>query len=415
MAGITGIGTSFNEPNFHGQLFGLTPDETPLLSMAGGVGGGKQTTSTEFEWQTFDLRDPEIRPRKEGDDAPAPEARVRANVKNIVQVYEETVSTTWTKQATTGQFATTQAAPFISYDGLGVGNPIANEHDWQIQQALKQMKRDINYAFWHAKKNVPTDTSTARQMAGLLSVITTNKTFALAPVTAASATDTITAAGHGMSNGDQVVFVDKDAATNVRVNRAYYVVNKATDTFKVAASAGGSAITLGTAAPVYVQVSGTAAKGVTVDLVNAFIQGIFDNGGLGQGDTRTLFVPSIQKTCITKAYALAYGSNVNGAIGLATGHTVGGVAVDRITTDFGNLNLVVDRDLPKDCIVAVSVEQIDPVFLEMPGRGVLFETKLPTAGSYDKSFIHGQIGLAYGAEHSHGILRGLSVTVPASS
>jgi hypothetical protein len=69
---------------------------------------------------------------------------------------------------------------------------------------------------------------------------------------------------------------------------------------------------------------------VTVDFVNAFIQGIFDNGGLTEGETRTLFVPSIQKTKITKAYATAYGSNVNGAIGMTTGHTVGGVAVDRI-------------------------------------------------------------------------------------
>ncbi|MBY0440981.1 MAG: DUF5309 domain-containing protein [Mycobacteriaceae bacterium] len=405
MAGITGMGTTFNLPNYHGELIGLTPTETPLLSMAGGVGGGKQTTSVEFEWQTYDLRDPQIRPRLEGADAPTAEARVRVNVKNVVQVYQEAVTTSYTKQAASGQLATTQAAPFTTYDSLGVGNPVTNEHAWQVQQALKQIARDANFSFWHGKKNVPIDNSAARQTAGLLSVITTNKTFALAPVTAASATDTITSAGHGMNNGDQVVFVDVDAATNVRVDRAYYVVNKATDTFKVAATAGGSAIALGTAAPVYVQVSGTAAKGVTVDLVNTFIQGIFDNGGLTQGETRTLFVPSVQKTRITKAYATSNNYQTN----VTPGHIVGGVAVDRITTDFGELNLVVERALPKDCIVAVSVDEIDPVFLSIPGKGVLFEEELAKTGAAEKSQIYGEIGLKYGAEHDHGILRGLAI------
>ena len=32
MPGITGMGTTFNLPNYHGQLFGLTPEDTPLLS-----------------------------------------------------------------------------------------------------------------------------------------------------------------------------------------------------------------------------------------------------------------------------------------------------------------------------------------------------------------------------------------------
>jgi len=409
MAGITGMGTTFNEPNYHGQLFALTPVDTPLLSMAGGIGGGKQTTSVEFEWQTYDLRDPAIRTRLEGADAPTAEARVRANVKNVVQIYQEAVTTSFTKQATIGQFATSQSAPYISYDGLGTGNPVVDEHAWQIQQSLKQISRDVNFAFWNATQVIPTDNTTARQMGGLLSVITTNKTFALASVTAASATDTITANGHGLANGDQVVFVNPDVATNIRVDRTYYVINSTTNTFKVAATSGGSALTLGTAAPVYVQVSNTAAVGVSVDKVNALVQGIFDNGGLTEGETRTLFVPSIQKTRLTKAYATAYGSNVNGAIGMTTGHTVGGVAVDHIVTDFGELNLVVDRALPKDCIVAVSMEQVDPVFLSIPNRGVLFEHDLAPTGSADKSEIYGEIGLAYGAEHAHGVLRGLAV------
>jgi hypothetical protein len=413
MAGITGMGTTFNEPNYHGELFALTPTETPLLSMAGGLGGGKQTTSNEFEWQTYDLRDPSIRTRLEGADAPTAEERTRTNVKNIVQIFHEKVSTSYTKQAAVGQFATAGSAPFNSYDGLGVGNPVPNEHTWQIMNSLTQIARDLNFAFWHAQKAVPTDNTTAKQMAGLLSVISTNKTFALAEVSATSATDTITSASNGLTNGDQVVFTSVDVATNIRVDRTYYVVSAAAGTFKVSATSGGSALTLGTATVKYVPVSGSLAtdaiSGVTVDKVNALVQGAFDNGGLTMGATRTLFVPSIQKTKLTKAYAKAYGSNVNGAIGTSTGHTVGGVSVDHIVTDFGELNLVVERALPKDCIVAVSMEQVDPVFLSIPGKGVLFEEELAKTGSADNTQVYGEIGLAYGAERSHAVLRGLSV------
>ena len=409
MSGLSGIGTTFSLPNYHGELFALTPTETPLLSMAGGLGGGKQTLTTEFEWQTYDLREPSSRPRLEGADAPNPEERVRAHNKGVVQIFHEAVGTTYTKQATAAQLATTQSAPFQTADGLGVGNPVVDEHAWQVQQALTQIARDANYTFWHSRKVVPTDNTVARQTDGLLNVLTTNKVNKVASVVGASATDTITAVAHGLSNGDQVSFVNVDVATNIREDKTYFVVSKATDTFKVAATAGGAAITLGTAAPVYVPVSGTLSAALAVDDINAFVQGIFDNGGLVIGDTRTLFVPSIQKTLITKAYATAYGSNVNGAIGMSTGHTVGGVAVDQIETDFGKLNLVVERAMPKDAIAAVSVEQIDPVFLAIPGKGVLFEEELAKTGATDKTQIYGELGLRYGNERAHGVMRGLKV------
>jgi hypothetical protein len=408
MSGITGIGTTFNEPNYHGELFALSPTETPLLSMTGGLSGGRQSSSTQFEWQAYDLRSPEIRPRLEGADAPTAEARVRANVTNVVQIFQESVATSYTKQAAYGQYNTTGTAPFVSYDGLGVGNPVANEHTFQVAQSLTQIARDVNYTFWHGRKNVPVDNTQARQTAGLLSVTTTNSTFASPAVTASSATDTITANGHGLANGDQVSFVNVDAATGIRADRTYYVVSSATNTFKVSATVGGSAITLGTAAPVYVRASGSGAVGVTVDAINALVQAAFDNGGMAYGDTRTLFVPSIQKTRITKAYATAYGSNVNGAIS-ETQVNVGGVAVDTLVTDFGRLNVVVERALPKDCIFAASAEQVHPVFLNVPGKGVLFEEQLAKTGAADKTMLYGEVGLAYGSERAHAVLRGLAV------
>jgi hypothetical protein len=47
------------------------------------------------------------------------------------------------------------------------------------------------------------------------------------------------------------------------------------------------------------------------------------------------------------------------------------------------------------------------VFLNIPGKGVLFEEELAKTGASDKSQIYGEIGLAYGNQAAHGVLRGL--------
>lgn len=400
MAGISAMGTTFNLPNYHGELFAATPADTPLLSAAGGLGGGKQVSDTIIEWQKYDLRDPRIVGRLEGADAPSPEARVRANISNRVQIFHEAVATSYTKQAATERYAGANT-------GSSGGNPVQNEHSWQVLQSLKQIARDVNYSFWHAVRNDPADNTTARQMAGLLSVITSNAQVneGSALITgASSATDTVTSTTHGLAVNDKVVFTATGAATGITAGRAYWVVNSgSTTTFKVSASKGGTAITLNTATGLAFYPLLAATASVTVDDVNGLLQQVFDNGGITEQGTATLFVPSGQKPRLSKAYAEAYGK----ANPMDASRKVGGVAMDGIVTDFGTLNIVVDRALPADAIAVVSLEQIDPVFLSIPGKGVLFEEELAKTGASDKTQIYGEIGLAYGNEAAHGVLRGL--------
>ncbi|MEU7366631.1 polysaccharide deacetylase family protein [Streptomyces hygroscopicus] len=52
MSGITGMATTFDLPNYAGELFALTAADTPLLSAIGGLTGGGMTSGVEFEWQT---------------------------------------------------------------------------------------------------------------------------------------------------------------------------------------------------------------------------------------------------------------------------------------------------------------------------------------------------------------------------
>lgn len=396
MAGITGLGTTFNEPNYHGELIALTPTDTPLLSLSGGInGGGGQIADTILEWQTYDLRDPAARPRLEGADAPTAEARVRANVTNRTQIFQEKVSTSYTKQAAVERYAGTNT-------GSSGPNPVRDEHAWQIMQELKTMARDVNHVFWHSKRHDPADNTTARQTAGLLSVITTNKTMNGEITGITSATDTFTKTAHGLSDGDKVVFTELDAITALRPDRVYYVVSSAANTFKVSATSGGSAITVGTASDVELVEAATA---FSVDDLGEFMQGVWDNGGISESETTTLFVPSRQKRAITAAYAAAHRK----VDPLAGTRNVAGQSVDTIETDFGVLNLVLERALPPDALVLVNLSDVMPVFTSIPGKGVLFEEELAKTGASDNTQIYGEIGLKYGNERTHGVIRGLAV------
>src|SRR5690606_38344074 len=117
---------------------------------------------------------------------------------------------------------------------------------WQIMQTLKQIARDVNFSFWNAVRNDPSDNSTARQMAGLLSVMTSNAQAKSTKISGAStATDTITVT-HALAADDKVVFTEVGDMTNVVAGRAYWVKSVSTTaSFKIAATKGGTAITVG--------------------------------------------------------------------------------------------------------------------------------------------------------------------------
>jgi len=403
MAGsTTGISTTFDLPNYHGTLIALTPSDTPLLSASGGISGGKQTESTAFEWSTFDLRAAASRARLEGASAPTSEQRVRGVVENVCQIFHETVETSYTKAAAAGMYRTVGAAPFNSNGGAP--NAVPNEHSWQVMQSLKQIARDVNWCMWNGVKVKPTTNSTARAMGGLLSVATTNaqiKTGSALTTGASAATDTITVT-HDMAADDKVVFTDIGASTTIVAGRAYWVKSVSTTaSFKIAETRGGTAITVGTATVSFYAIN--AANIATVADVNGLLQSVFDNGGINETATATIFVPSGQKLALSTAYANAYAKSD----ALAGTRDVGGVALNTIVTDFGVLNVAIDRALPADALAVVSMEQVAPVFLSIPNKSVLFEEELAKVGSSDRTQIYGEIGLEYGNEAAHGVLRGL--------
>src|ERR1051326_7971009 len=100
MAGITGQGTTYNLPNYVGELFALTPQDTPFTTAIGGLTGGRKTKSTKFGWQSYDERDgSESNQRLEGANAPQAQNRKRVPHENVVEIHNEAVEGSYTKHA----------------------------------------------------------------------------------------------------------------------------------------------------------------------------------------------------------------------------------------------------------------------------------------------------------------------------
>ena len=394
MAGITALGTTYNLPNYTGMLHLLTPAETPFFSAIGGLTGGRQTTSVEFEWQTADLRAPVQPAILEGADAPTMVGRVRANVTNVCQIHQSTVGVSYTKLAAYGQKSGTNN---------DAANPIRSELDWQVKQELTAMVRDVNYSAINGVYQKPSDNSTARKTRGLLAAITTNVLSNETLVGDGSsawtaATDAFTETGHGLVVGDRVRVDVTSGATGQ--TDGYFYVNTVTDanTFTVSATKGGSTalISADGVANVYKQ------RAVTVTALSDLMQMVWDNGGITNQATATIICNSAAKRQISSAYASAYGQFQE------TSRTVGGVNVDTIVTDFGTLNVMLDRAMPQGTLAVVSLEQCAPVWLETPGKGHLFSEPLAKTGATDRVQLYGEFGLAYGNELAHGKMTGLA-------
>ncbi|MDX3555289.1 DUF5309 family protein [Streptomyces europaeiscabiei] len=321
MAGITGQGTTFNLPNYVGELFSQSPQDTPFLSSIGGLSGGEAVASTLFQWQGYDLRDAaDDRQRVEGAAAPTAEERVRFNVSNVVEIHQEAVEISYTKQAANGQFNST-GSTHPGAVGIAGPNPVMDEYEWQVRQALIQIARDVEKTFITGTFANPATNASPRKTRGILAAITTNA---------------VAAAGAPL---------DQDAVLDL-------------------------------------------------------LQMVWENGGIQQSGTAALMCNGYQKRMLTKIF-------VTDANYQETTRTVGGVSVTTIITDFGELNVMLNRYMPVDTVAVVSLEQCAPKFLLVPGKGFLFVEPLATVGAAQRAQIYGEIGLKYGNEMAHGKITGL--------
>lgn len=185
MSEIVGLNTTFDSPNYHGDLFLRGRADHPFLSAIGGLTNGvKVVHDTRFGWQTVDLRNPAVRARLEGADAPDGSARKRTNAHNVVQIVHEAVETSYTRQAANGKYATGDI-------GSGSANQVTDEHSFQVQLAVTQAARDLNFAFLNGTYAEPADNTAPRRTRGIRAAIETNVTAVAGALTKETVLDSM--------------------------------------------------------------------------------------------------------------------------------------------------------------------------------------------------------------------------------
>ena len=83
---------------------------------------------------------------------------------------------------------------------------------------------------------------------------------------------------------------------------------------------------------------------------------------------------------------------------------LGGGNLKKLETDFGSFNVMLNRYMPATKLAVVSLEQLAPAFLEVPGKGHFFAEPLSKTGASERVMLYGEIGLKYGNEKAHGVL-----------
>ena len=403
MAGISAQATTFNVVNYTGEVIQITPDDTPLTTMMGNLYGGEPVQTTIFEWQETDLRAAGQNVAKEGADFPTPQARTRTNVKNVLQIVHEGIEVSDTKQGASGQVQDVGSS-HTGISSTGEGNPVTSELDFQVGLSLKQIARDMEYSVIQGSFVEPADNDTERKTRGLISAISTNAfdvSGATVALSASSSSDDILIdAGHGLENDDKIQFTALTGGAGLALNTTYYVVNATTGTFQLATSAGGTPVNFTTdiSAADYETVAD-----VTADNVLDLLQSVWDNGGIQESETATLIANSWNKRKLSNVFL----SNASGTGFRQDERTVGGVNLQTLHTDFGVLNIMLNRHVPANTILVASVDQLRLKFMDNPG-GYLRAEPLARQGIASRVQISGEFGLKWGNQRAHGKLTGLS-------
>jgi hypothetical protein len=164
---VTGDIDSYDLPQYVGELHDLQPQNTPFLSMAGGLNGVRVEASREFTWQVEDGEASSAGNTVLENAAPTASAVPRQQVKNVVEIHQEAVEFGYTAQAVVAQLATDSAR-------IEGSNPVRNPFQHQIDKKLGKIGRDVEKSFLSGSLVNPSDNLTARETQGILGAITTH-------------------------------------------------------------------------------------------------------------------------------------------------------------------------------------------------------------------------------------------------
>lgn len=316
MAQISGQGTTWNLPNYSGELFTADLINTPLLTMLGGLtGGGMQSENFEFpvtsEYDFPAQTQPAIT-ETASLTAPTATEAVRAQTKNVTQIFQQAVSLSYEKLSNRGRLSGINTA--------GGNNNIADELAWQIDYNLKIIARNVENTIINGAYQIATDAATANKTRGILAA---------------------------------------------------------------ASLSGGTAIA-------------AVGAGLSKTLMQQLFREMFANGAMFENPV--IFVNGFQKQAISDIYGYAPESR-----------NVGGVSIQQIETDFGNIGIApAHRFMPAGELAVIEMSVVAPVFQPVPGKGNFFYEELSKTGASENGQIYGKFGLDHGPAFAHSKITGLA-------
>jgi hypothetical protein len=139
---------------------------------------------------------------------------------------------------------------------------------------------------------------------------------------------------------------------------------------------------------------------ITKAKVDAMVKSMADNGA--PFTDPVIFCGSFQKAKLSSIYGWS-------PVG-AAGSGLGGVAVERIMTDFAEIPVVFAPQMLSTAIVCVDMAECKIAGLPVPNKGAIFVEEKGRVGAGYKYQLYAQLGLEYGEESHHGSIVALTAS-----
>jgi len=182
MANTNAAATSWNCPNYTGELFMIGANQTPFLNMIGGLQGGAIRTVRDFQfplaqpWALEAASQPSIH-ETASLTAPTPWTYVREQDVNTVQIFHRQVSVSYVKASVTGRITADTTTKLV--DGSDP-QPVQSELDFQINAHMRQIALDVEYTFLLGSYSQATSAGVAAKTRGIVTAVSTSKVNASA-------------------------------------------------------------------------------------------------------------------------------------------------------------------------------------------------------------------------------------------
>lgn len=176
MVNTNSTGTSWNCPNYTGELYMIGANQTPFLNMLGGLEGDRVrlVSSMEFPlaqpWALESAAQPAVT-ETASLTAPNPWTYVRGQDTNTCQIYHRSVTVSYVKQSVVGSVVADATTGLVDKNQP---QPVQNEKDFQIAAHLRQIAVNADYTFLNGSYQKATSAAVAAKTRGVLTACTTN-------------------------------------------------------------------------------------------------------------------------------------------------------------------------------------------------------------------------------------------------